>query len=99
MLERVPGLTPMQVREALRMTADRAGSPDNDFGWGIIDAWAAAIRPETVCVHTETIGNPRGQVTDLPAVAEIAHVLGQLGAARIPDPEPRHRQHRRAPLN
>ena len=43
---------------------------------GDLEAWAAAIRPETVCVLTETIGNPRGQVTDLPAVAEIAHEAG-----------------------
>ena len=40
-LSRVPMMTPMQVREALRMTADRSDSPDNDFGWGIIDAYAA----------------------------------------------------------
>ncbi|MBK7701386.1 MAG: S8 family serine peptidase [bacterium] len=41
-LSRVPSLTPMQVREAMRMTADRAAAPDNDFGWGILDAYAAA---------------------------------------------------------
>ncbi len=41
-LSRVPSLTPLQVREALRMTADRAATPDNDFGWGILDAHAAA---------------------------------------------------------
>jgi len=40
-LARAPDLTPMQVREALRMTADRADQPDNDFGWGILDALAA----------------------------------------------------------
>jgi len=41
-LSRVPSLTPLQVREAMRMTADRAAAPDNDFGWGILDAYAAA---------------------------------------------------------
>jgi subtilisin-like proprotein convertase family protein len=40
-LSRVPSLTPLQVREALRATADRAASPDNDFGWGVVDAFAA----------------------------------------------------------
>ena len=45
---------------------------------GDLDAWAAAITPETVCVLTETIGNPRGQITDLPAVAEIAHAAGVM---------------------
>jgi hypothetical protein len=41
-LERVPDLTPMQVREALRETASHPGAPDNDTGWGIVDAHAAA---------------------------------------------------------
>ncbi len=38
-----PSLTPMQVREALRETADRAHKPDNDYGWGLIDAWKAVL--------------------------------------------------------
>jgi serine protease AprX len=33
-----PTLTPMQVREAMRQTASRAGSPDNFMGWGILNA-------------------------------------------------------------
>lgn len=41
LLQRAPGLTPWQVREALRETASRAAIPDNDFGWGILDAVAA----------------------------------------------------------
>jgi len=41
LLQRAPGLTPWQVREALRGTASRATTPDNDFGWGILDAAAA----------------------------------------------------------
>ncbi|MFQ6616412.1 MAG: S8 family serine peptidase [Fidelibacterota bacterium] len=36
-----PDWTPMMVREALLKTASRAGSPDNTYGWGIIDTWAA----------------------------------------------------------
>lgn len=36
-----PDLTPMQVREALRNTADRAGNPDNIYGWGLINAYKA----------------------------------------------------------
>ena len=40
-LSRVPALTPMQVREALRETAHLAHAPDNDFGWGILNAWEA----------------------------------------------------------
>jgi len=41
MLSRVPGLTPLQVLEALRETASQAGAPDNNYGWGVVDALAA----------------------------------------------------------
>lgn len=41
-LERHPSLTPVQVREALRETASRTTiGPNNDEGWGRIDAHAA----------------------------------------------------------
>jgi hypothetical protein len=40
-LERAPFLTPVQVREALRATADRHDDPDNHYGWGMVDALAA----------------------------------------------------------
>lgn len=38
-----PNLTPMEVRDALRLTADRAANPDNQFGWGLIDAYQAVL--------------------------------------------------------
>ena len=38
-----PELTPMQVREALRNTADRSGNPDNVYGWGLVNAYNAAL--------------------------------------------------------
>jgi serine protease AprX len=34
--------TPAQVRSALLSTASRSRNPDNDFGWGIVDAALAA---------------------------------------------------------
>lgn len=40
-LQAHPYLTPTQVRDALRNTASQAGSPDNDFGWGIVNAYEA----------------------------------------------------------
>ncbi len=40
-LEAHPDWTPMMVREALMATADNAAAPDNDYGWGIIDVYAA----------------------------------------------------------
>jgi serine protease AprX len=36
-----PEWTVMQVREAMMMTASRAGYPDNNYGWGIPDIVAA----------------------------------------------------------
>jgi len=36
-----PNWTPMMVREALMMTADRSDDPDNDYGWGIADVGRA----------------------------------------------------------
>jgi hypothetical protein len=38
-----PELTPLEVREALRATADNAGAPDNSRGWGKVDAWRALL--------------------------------------------------------
>lgn len=51
LLERNPTLTPMQIREALRETASMSASPNNDFGWGIIDAFAAASYWGAVILH------------------------------------------------
>ncbi|MBN2103185.1 S8 family peptidase [bacterium] len=42
-LEAHPELTPMQVRNALRETADRADIPDNQYGWGLVDAYQAVF--------------------------------------------------------
>ncbi len=33
-----PNLTPMQVRDAMRNTASRYNNPDNQYGWGILNA-------------------------------------------------------------
>jgi len=40
-LQAKPTWTPLQVRRALMMTASRHTNPDNNYGWGIIDVWAA----------------------------------------------------------
>ncbi len=40
-LQAHPSWTAMQVREALMTTADNAGTPNNDRGWGRIDVLAA----------------------------------------------------------
>ncbi len=38
-----------------------------------IDAWRAAIRPETKALFAETLGNPGLDVLDVPKVAALAH--------------------------
>ncbi|MFI1865183.1 bifunctional o-acetylhomoserine/o-acetylserine sulfhydrylase [Streptomyces jumonjinensis] len=40
------------------------------------DAWRAAIRPTTKALFAETLGNPRGNVLDVRAVAGVAHAAG-----------------------
>ncbi|MFC5215363.1 O-acetylhomoserine aminocarboxypropyltransferase/cysteine synthase family protein [Streptomyces coerulescens] len=41
-----------------------------------MDAWRAAIRPTTRIVFGETVGNPRSNLLDIPAIADIAHTAG-----------------------
>lgn len=38
-----------------------------------IENWAAAITPKTKALYGETIGNPKGSILDIEAVAELAH--------------------------
>jgi O-acetylhomoserine (thiol)-lyase len=38
-----------------------------------LDAWAAAVRPNTRAFYGETIGNPKGDVLDIPGVSRVAH--------------------------
>jgi len=40
------------------------------------EAFAAAIKPETKFLYTETIGNPSGAIADIAALADIAHASG-----------------------
>ncbi|MBN1172207.1 MAG: bifunctional o-acetylhomoserine/o-acetylserine sulfhydrylase [Micromonosporaceae bacterium] len=41
-----------------------------------LDAWRAAVRPETKLFFGEALANPRNNVLDLAAIAEIAHAAG-----------------------
>ena len=38
-----------------------------------LDAWAAAVRPNTKAFYGETIGNPKGDILDIPGIAGVAH--------------------------
>jgi cystathionine beta-lyase/cystathionine gamma-synthase len=41
-----------------------------------LDAWTAAITAGTTVVYAETLSNPQLELTDLPALAELAHAAG-----------------------
>jgi O-acetylhomoserine (thiol)-lyase len=41
-----------------------------------LDAWRAAIRPNTRAFYGETIGNPKGDILDLEGISGIAHDNG-----------------------
>lgn len=41
LLEKDYNLTPIQIREILRNTSDRSSSPNNLYGWGVLNALAA----------------------------------------------------------
>ncbi len=64
LLEARPSLTPIEIIEALKSTASQADSADNEIGWGIVNAEAAAIAldafqdtraPEIVHIPIESI--------------------------------------------
>lgn len=48
-----------------------------------VDAVRSAVRDTTRLVHVETIANPKTKVTDVRAIADIAH---QVGALLVVDP-------------
>ncbi|MCH8941648.1 MAG: S8 family peptidase [Bacteroidetes bacterium] len=54
-LQKHPTWSPIQIREALRMTASNAGSPNNNFGWGIINALDASNYSPTAIFDNEDI--------------------------------------------
>jgi O-acetylhomoserine (thiol)-lyase len=54
----------------LGIQVDFVDDPDN------LEQWRAAIRPNTKFLFAETLGNPRGNVLDVRAVAGLAHEAG-----------------------
>ncbi|CCH31057.1 bifunctional o-acetylhomoserine/o-acetylserine sulfhydrylase [Actinosynnema sp. NPDC047251] len=54
----------------LGITVDFVRDPDD------LAAWRAAVRPETKAFYAESVGNPRGNVLDVAAVADVAHQAG-----------------------
>jgi O-acetylhomoserine (thiol)-lyase len=60
----------------LEYTLPRFGIVTNFVDPRDLDAWRAAIRPETRLLFGETLGNPGLEVLDIPAVAGLAHEHG-----------------------
>ncbi len=60
----------------LAYTLPRFGIATTFVPPGDVDAWRAAIRPETRLLFGETLGNPGLDVLDIPAVAQVAHDAG-----------------------
>lgn len=66
------------VAELARETLPRYGVEVTAVDMSDLDAVAAAIRPNTKLVHTESPVNPILRLTDLGAVAKMAHEVGAL---------------------
>jgi O-acetylhomoserine (thiol)-lyase len=60
----------------LHYTLRRFGIDTSFVPPGDLDAWRAAIRPNTRLLFGETLGNPGLDVLDIPGVAAIAHGAG-----------------------
>ena len=60
----------------LHYTLRRFGIETTFVKPGDLDAWRAAVQPNTKLFFGETVGNPGMDVLDLPAVSQIAHAAG-----------------------
>ncbi|MEY4676581.1 MAG: hypothetical protein RLZZ470_1088, partial [Pseudomonadota bacterium] len=60
----------------LHYTLSRFGIETTFVKPGDIDAWRAAIRPNTKLLFGETVGNPGLDVLDIPTISQIAHENG-----------------------
>ncbi|MFY8117703.1 MAG: PLP-dependent transferase, partial [Roseateles sp.] len=60
----------------LHYTLARFGISTSFVRPGDLDAWRAAIRPNTKLLFGESLGNPGLDVLDIPAVSAIAHEAG-----------------------
>jgi O-acetylhomoserine (thiol)-lyase len=60
----------------LHYTLARFGISTTFVRPGEVDAWRAAIRPETRLLFGETLGNPGLDVLDIPTVSTLAHEHG-----------------------
>ena len=55
-----PNLTPQEIKEILKTTADKSKNPDNEKGWGIIDTYEALLNLGIIfsnCPKIEILNN------------------------------------------
>lgn len=91
LLEVDPTLSPIELRDDLRATADRHDNPDNSYGWGIIDALSASgLSPfpqgESLSGYFYNYPNPFNTVTTInffllrrsPVTIQILDFSGEL---------------------
>jgi len=64
------------TRTLLATTLGRLGVESSFVDNTSIEAFAAAIQPNTKALYTEVIGNPSGAVADLEPLADLAHSHG-----------------------
>jgi O-acetylhomoserine (thiol)-lyase len=64
------------TRTLLEVTLGRFGVFTTFLGTGGVDAYAAAIQPNTRAIHTEMIANPSGAIPDLEGLSTVAHEAG-----------------------
>jgi serine protease AprX len=60
-LEAHPELTPIEVRDAIRNTADRADHPDDQYGWGLVNAYEAIFYHGIIVRDFKYVENPLDQ--------------------------------------
>lgn len=65
-----PSLTPFQVRDALRNTANNAINPNKYYGWGIVNALNAVNYYRAVITHTP-LGDTENEAGPYPVTATI----------------------------
>jgi serine protease AprX len=80
-----PNWTPSEVREALKMTADRAATPDNTYGWGVINVMAAiAWNPHAGCCVDATVGNLDHSADGLVTMSDMTVLIDHLFISLAP---------------
>jgi subtilisin family serine protease len=73
LLQAHPAWGPMDVREALRRSGDHALNPDNEVGWGVINAEAAMDAEHTL--YGRVVDADSGQPLSMATVAILSDVF------------------------